>query len=221
MAKCGHCSAPLPPNSQYCRYCGVRNDIDLRAVHHSPAVGEHSERMCPQCRVKLQTIRLDLDPPLQIERCDSCFGLFFDPGEVESLLNSAVSPVFDANPRLIGNINQDRFRKEQKVKYLKCPVCGVLMNRVAFGHRSGVIVDRCLSHGVWLDGGEVTHLLEWKKAGGQLLHDKKLAEQQAKIARRRNAPRADIGSSLPIRRQPGDDIELLTSVAGVIFSLFD
>lgn len=221
MAKCGHCSAPLPPNSQYCRYCGVRNDIDLRAIQSSDVGASASDRPCPHCRIPLKTIRLDLDPPLQIERCDSCFGLFFDPGEVESLLNCAVSPVFDANPRLIGNINQDRYRKEQKVKYLKCPVCGVLMNRVAFGLRSGVIVDRCLSHGVWLDGGEITHLLEWKKAGGQLLHDKKRAEQQAKNARLRNAPGAGIGSSSTFQRQTGDDIELLTSVAGVIFSLFE
>lgn len=219
MAKCGHCSAPLPSNSQYCRYCGVRNDIDLSGKRVFQVVGSDSERLCPHCRITLQTIKLD--PPLQIERCGHCFGLFFDPGEVESLLNSAVAPVFDANPRLIGSINQDRYRKEQVVKYLKCPVCGVLMNRVAFGHRSGVIVDRCLSHGVWLDGGEITHLLEWKKAGGQLLHDKKLAEQQAKNARRRNPPRAGIDSSLPFQRQSGDDSELLTSVAGVIFSLFE
>ncbi|MBM4208918.1 MAG: hypothetical protein FJ190_13385 [Gammaproteobacteria bacterium] len=41
-------------------------------------------------------------------------------------------------------------------------------------------------HGIWLDNGELTHLLEWKKAGGQLLqeeHSAQLAsEKQRKTA---------------------------------------
>jgi Zn-finger nucleic acid-binding protein len=55
------------------------------------------------------------------------------------------------------------------VTYIKCPVCTKLMNRVNFGTKSGVIVDRCRDHGVWLDGGELRHLFEWMKAGGKLL----------------------------------------------------
>jgi Zn-finger nucleic acid-binding protein len=40
------------------------------------------------------------------------------------------------------------------------------MSRVNFGYRSGVVIDRCTNHGIWLDSGEITHLMEWKKAGG-------------------------------------------------------
>jgi Zn-finger nucleic acid-binding protein len=59
------------------------------------------------------------------------------------------------------------------VTYIKCPVCAKLMNRVNFGAKSGVIVDRCKEHGVWLDGGELRHLFEWMKAGGKLLDQEK------------------------------------------------
>jgi uncharacterized protein YlaI len=97
MAKCTSCSAPLPANSQICSYCGVRNDIDIRGKHAYRLLNRHSLRICPECQSQLQTIRLDLQPPLEIERCETCYGLFFDPGDVEALLNSAVSPVSFAN----------------------------------------------------------------------------------------------------------------------------
>jgi Zn-finger nucleic acid-binding protein len=57
------------------------------------------------------------------------------------------------------------------------------MNRVNFGASSGVVVDRCKEHGVWLDGGELRHLFEWMKAGGKLLQQKKDDEQRAAEAR--------------------------------------
>jgi Zn-finger nucleic acid-binding protein len=55
------------------------------------------------------------------------------------------------------------------------------MNRVNYGQRSGVIVDKCMHHGVWLDCGEITHLMEWKQAGGQLL-DKQVKANPPKAA---------------------------------------
>lgn len=49
----------------------------------------------------------------------------------------------------------------------------MMMRRMSFAYRSGVIIDQCSQHGIWLDNGEMTHLMEWKKAGGQLLHQQK------------------------------------------------
>jgi Zn-finger nucleic acid-binding protein len=79
-----------------------------------------------------------------------------------------VAEATEINWQLIDNINQERYPTQQKIKYLKCPVCQMLMDRVNFGYRSGVVVDQCRLHGIWLDNGEITHLMEWKKAGGQL-----------------------------------------------------
>ena len=220
MAKCNSCSAPLPPNTQYCSYCGVRNDVDLRGKHDFSVVNRQSSRICPECRVNLQTISLDTQPPLQIERCVTCFGLFFDPGEVEALLESAVSPVFTVNQELLGNINTDRYQKDKPVKYLECPECLNMMNRVVFGHRSGVVIDQCRAHGIWLDGGEISHLLEWKRAGGQILHDKRQAEQQQK-KRKPTDSRAKIDMLMQNYSKHADEESLLETVASLLFKVFE
>jgi Zn-finger nucleic acid-binding protein len=50
--------------------------------------------------------------------------------------------------------------------YRPCVVCGELMNRVNYGHQSGVIVDFCKDHGIWFDAGQLAHILTWLRAGG-------------------------------------------------------
>ena len=117
-----------------------------------------------------QTIQLQLGERLAIERCADCFGLFFDLGGLEALHNHSVNDMQSINLKHLDNINADRYRSKQNVKYVKCPVCLAFMRRINFAQKSGVIVDSCRLHGFWLDSGEVTHLQEWKKAGGQLLH---------------------------------------------------
>lgn len=217
MAMCSHCSAPLPANTLLCKYCGTRNDIDLRTAPFTvekPA----TERICPNCDTALQTVLIKFAEPFSIERCNTCHGLFFDPGEVEALLESSVSNVFDINAQLIDNINSDRYRKSQPIRYVKCPVCRVLMNRVNFGQRSGVVVDRCISHGVWLDSGELVHLMEWKKAGGQLLQQK--AAQQAQQQRNKQhvpLPYSDDRGGILGK---GLETDLLDIVTSVVFKLF-
>ena len=187
MAGCNHCGAPLAANTNLCNYCGTRNDVDLHAKFPYSIEPEQSQRTCPACTIPLQTIRLLANENLYIERCEQCYGMFFDRNELEYVLHHGVSHVHDINRQHIDNINQDRYRKPAKVEYLKCPECGELMNRNNFGHRSGVVIDRCALHGVWLENGELIHLLEWKKAGGQLLHEQTRAEQ-ASQRQRRTAP---------------------------------
>jgi Zn-finger nucleic acid-binding protein len=218
MAKCSHCSAPLPANTLYCKYCGTRNDIDLRTVPFT-AEKPAAERICPNCDTALQTVTIKLAEPLAIERCNTCRGLFFDPGEVEYLLENSVSNVFDINAELIDNINNDRYAKNQPIRYVKCPVCRVLMNRVNFGQRSGVVADRCISHGIWLDSGELMHLMEWKKAGGQLLHQKMAmqAQQQRKKAHVPLPHSGDTGSGMFNGSVGVDLVDTILSIAVKLF----
>ncbi|SLM29116.1 conserved hypothetical protein [Desulfamplus magnetovallimortis] len=177
MSKCINCSAPLPPNSITCEYCGSRNDTDLMGVHTYTTHELESGRTCPRCNITLQTIDLKINGRFFIERCDQCMGLFFDPGELELLLEESVKNVYDINLEKLDNINTAMTPDKIKITYIKCPVCRKFMNRMNFGTRSGVIVDRCREHGIWLDGGELRHLFEWKKAGGSLLHDKRELER--------------------------------------------
>ncbi|GAM11663.1 hypothetical protein OR1_03979 [Geobacter sp. OR-1] len=192
MANCANCSAPMPSDSITCTYCGSRNDIDLKGVHYYTTHETESPRTCPRCGIKLRTIDLKLDGRFLIERCDQCLGLFFDPGELEALLQATVTNVFSVDNSRLNSINARR-AGDYGITYIKCPVCEQFMNRVNFGAKSGVIVDRCKEHGVWLDGGELRHLFEWMKAGGKILEQerqeqrKKEALEQEKEERRKIA----------------------------------
>jgi Zn-finger nucleic acid-binding protein len=186
MARCSNCNAPLPAGSQLCAYCGNRTDIDLKGINYYTTHDSDSPRTCPRCAKKLKTVDLQLNGQFLIERCDQCFGLFFDPGELEALLEGMVSNVFQIDKPGLEGINRDRKPDQYPVAYIKCPVCSELMNRVNFGAQSGVIVDRCKPHGVWLDGGELRQLFEWMKLGGKLLEQER-QEQAKKDAAKREA----------------------------------
>ena len=170
MANCSNCGGPLPEKSMICTYCGTRNEIDLKGVHKYTIHTPETDRICPRCDTPMATIDLKIEGTFLIERCHHCFGLFFDPGELEKLLQATVDNVFVIDHKRIHDLNQEKRHEEYAAGYIKCPVCRNLMNRVNFGARSGVIVDRCKEHGIWVDGGELRHLMEWVKAGGKLLH---------------------------------------------------
>jgi Zn-finger nucleic acid-binding protein len=188
MANCTNCSAPLPSNSNVCEYCNTRNDTDLKGIHRYTTHELESSRTCPRCTISLRTIDLRINGKFLIERCDQCLGLFFDPEELEALLEATVSNVFDIHRSKLDDINNHMSRDAFTVSYIKCPVCSELMNRVNFGTKSGVIVDRCRDHGVWLDGGELRHLFEWMKAGGKLLVQER--EEQLRKESEREKERA-------------------------------
>jgi len=192
VPNCINCAAPLPVNSISCDYCGSRNDIDLKGVHYYTTHEADAERVCPRCSISLKTIDLKVKGRFLIERCDACLGLFFDPGELEAVLEASVSNVFEINRTQLGQLNATGAGDKLPVAYIKCPVCAVLMNRVNFGVRSGVVVDRCREHGIWLDGGELRRLCAWMKAGGKLLSQErqeqlKRDQEQAENRRQLNS----------------------------------
>ncbi len=188
MANCSSCSAPLSGQSTICEYCGRRNDIDLRGIHQYTVMRPETERICPRCTTPLQTINLKKGDKFYIEQCTRCMGLFFDLNELEALLEMSVSNVFRIDQSRMNTINKELYHRDpEHKKYVTCPVCSRFMHRSSFGAKSGVIVDRCLNHGVWLDGGELKRLLEWKKAGGQLLHEK--IKQRKKKSRSKHSKR--------------------------------
>jgi Zn-finger nucleic acid-binding protein len=146
--------------------------------------------------------------------------LFFDPGELEALLEATVNNVFLIDRSGLDTINQNRPPEQYPIAYIKCPVCSQLMNRVNFGVRSGVIIDRCKAHGIWLDGGELRHLMEWMKLGGKLLDQERqeqLRQEELKREseqRRTQAGRSDGPSPLdsfgdPLRQSDPDLFEII------------
>jgi len=226
MAKCNTCSAPLPPNIGVCEYCGSQNDVDLKGIHEFTVNKPESSRICPDCDIPLQTLDLEVEGKFYIERCDSCLGLFFDPGELEALMDKSVSNVFSINRKRIDALVREQPEAQNKIVYRKCPVCRQLMHRSNFAFRSGVIVDECKMHGVWLDNGELKRLLDWKKAGGRLLHEsvRQRREEEKERQERLHAYR-ETGSLGTVdgflSPSPSDtQFDLIDTVASVLGKLF-
>ena len=187
MAHCANCGAPLAGGHRVCQFCGMQNDIDLHGVHEFTVVRPESERICPRCDKPLQTIDLKVEGTFLIERCKTCQGMFFDPNELEALLDKSVSNVYGVDLKLVNQLANERLHSDFPASYIKCPICRKLMNRLNYGTRSGVVVDWCRDHGVWVDSGELRRLLEWTKAGGQILDQKR--EERSKHDKEREARR--------------------------------
>jgi Zn-finger nucleic acid-binding protein len=205
----------------------------LKGIHKHTVEKPESDRICPRCDKPLQTINLKVGEKFLVERCTECLGLFFDPGELEALLDKSVSNVFYINYNQLENIKKVRRHQDYPVGYIKCPVCRKLMNRINFGSRSGVIVDKCRDHGIWVDGGELRQLMEWIKAGGQLLHHQVQREanridQQAEKRKKRqmaiptsgNIPYNDSPTSGYDRGGFGDGEELFGLLTRTVSRLF-
>ncbi|MFY8149785.1 MAG: zf-TFIIB domain-containing protein [Prochlorococcaceae cyanobacterium] len=185
--KCACCAAPLPPRAVACAYCGSRQDVDLQSWVRAEAVGTLTQLSCPDCQQSLEAVPLGGEPPLEVGRCPRCLGLFLAHGVLEPLLSRTVRPSYTIDmPRLNELVEQAGAEAAgQPLRYRRCPVCGDVMNRSLYGKRSGVIVDGCRDHGLWLDAGELRQLMEWAHAGGQLYHQERRQEEEALEEKRR------------------------------------
>jgi len=181
----------------FCPFCGVRQDVNLRQIHFRD-LGTDAALPCPECETPLSVIEFDTEPKIRIERCGTCYGTFFNPGELEALLEAQTNPLVWIDPVQLQQISAD-YGYTHEVVYRKCPMCAERMSHLNFGGSSGVILDRCGIHGVWLEGSELRRLTEWWRAGGKHLHQAN-EQEKAKTYQKRpeSQPRASmIGSVEP------------------------
>lgn len=164
----------------FCPFCGVRQEIDLRQVNFRD-LGTDFSMPCPCCEnTALGVIEFDLEPKVTIERCQTCYGMFFNPGELEYLMEAQIHPTVWLDIEGLNQISAD-FGYHHEVIYRKCPMCDERMSHINFGGRSGVILDQCGTHGVWLDGGELRRLTEWWRAGGKLIYQQHQQERAQRL----------------------------------------
>lgn len=182
---CVNCGAPLPPNSGLCRHCTSLNDIDLRSIFDVARRTPDETRVCPRCQEHLESLDLGLSAAFLIERCRSCLGLFFEPHELEHVVREKVgAPDRIDRTRLNRILAEELPQRRREIRYIKCPSCRALMNRRSYGARSGVVVDECREHGIWLDGGELRQILKWSKMGGAKIEEQRRREVARSTAAR-------------------------------------
>lgn len=201
---CPCCSAPLQGGGPVCAYCGSRLDLDLQHWSQLQPRGLNPQLHCPDCRCELESLQLSAPEPLELDRCPDCLGLFLPLGALERLVAQESRSALQIDHRLLQALSETPRSAPPPLRYRPCPSCGELMNRSLHGKRSGVVVDRCRDHGLWLDAGELRQLLEWARAGGALLDLERRQEQAAAEVKRqqrewqerqRDLAEADAGGS--------------------------
>ena len=95
--KCQQCTGHLNPKSNVCPYCGSRVEADLKSANFRD-LGPNPDLPCPECREPLDVLEFDTNPRVAIERCKSCLGTFFNPGEIELLLQHYTTEVLWVDP---------------------------------------------------------------------------------------------------------------------------
>ncbi|OGP70614.1 MAG: hypothetical protein A2W09_03700 [Deltaproteobacteria bacterium RBG_16_50_11] len=147
--KCDHCGKEINVRFKICPFCSgeVRDPVEKEL----PPV-------CPRCGVSLETQTHGGEAYLF---CPRCSGLWVDRETFsQATKESAVYKEEDVHKRYFRGPVSD------PLKYIPCVRCGKLMNRKNFARISGVIIDECGSHGVWLDAGEMEKIRLFIVDGG-------------------------------------------------------
>lgn len=120
---------------------------------------------CPHCERRL------LAPAragnARILHCYTCGGTWV-PHSAAAELHQSFPGVGNLEPRKLNQLRGAAAMKNLRegVRYLACPICNERMSRRQFALGSGIVVDRCLPHGVWFDRGELELAAEYFEAGG-------------------------------------------------------
>jgi Zn-finger nucleic acid-binding protein len=203
---CPECFGVMFAGSKFCSHCGARGNRDEAAA---------SERLCPRCQIAMKTVKIGTTALLE---CGDCEGIWVDVDTLQQICADRERQAFAAN---VPNALNQPLELEKNIRYVPCPVCHQLMNRVQFAQCSHVIVDVCAEHGTWFDKQELERAVQFIRAGGM---DKARAQQieQLKDEQRRLSVARLAGTmfeppqSSPIHNRGFE----IGSTIGLLFDLF-
>lgn len=146
--KCIHCGKKINVKYVICPICGGQ------------ASDKHQETaaLCPRCNVNLE---IHLHDNEEYDICPECGGIWLDKDE----FHRATVP-YNIYRELKTRERFLRTPPGDPVKYIPCVRCGKIMHRKNFARISGVIIDECSMHGVWLDAGEMEKIRLFIVDGG-------------------------------------------------------
>lgn len=184
---CPRCFAMMFVGAKHCSSCGAKAE--------SAGVVGGAKASCPRCRVGLESIAVG---SASLRECARCDGLWVDAASFERIVGEREeqSAVLGA-AALLPKQGAGGGGPEQ-VRYVPCPECGELMNRVNFARCSGVVVDVCKGHGIWFDRDELRRIVEFIRSGG--LSVSREREKREVEDERRKLRQEQLSASLQDRR---------------------
>jgi len=111
---------------------------------------------CPRCQKEsLKNVSYENVP---VDQCQTCHGIWLDTHEIQEILAQrevkfSTHQLQDAAARAQVGISDT-----EKKSIEACPKCSKPMTPMNFSYNSGVVVDICSTHGMWLDHGEIGRL---------------------------------------------------------------
>jgi Zn-finger nucleic acid-binding protein len=150
---CPSCFATIFIGAKFCSHCGARAGRGESAGPESLA--------CPRCRAQMKAVIVG---GAGLSECPRCGGIWADTSSFQQICadrerQSAVLGMASELPAAGTGA-------AGLVRYLPCPRCRKLMNRLNFARCSGVVVDACKAHGTWFDRDELRRIVEFIRGGG-------------------------------------------------------
>ncbi|TWX66682.1 hypothetical protein ESZ36_14015 [Colwellia demingiae] len=145
---CIHCEHIVKGTCRICPMCGGSMKQEI----------ENENRQCPRCKDPLVVFQFN---HYQLDKCTSCEGLWLEPDKFKVLTSE-----FDVYRDDKSEPNFLRKPTPKAEGYLPCACCDKLMSRKNFKAISGVIIDSCISCGIWLDKGELIQIRSFIASGG-------------------------------------------------------
>jgi Zn-finger nucleic acid-binding protein len=141
--------------SRHCPHCG--------AAAAQATTAELSVLNCPRCKSEMSSITLGA---VAMRECERCVGLWVEVAAFEKICADREQQSAVLGAALPAPAHQLPSGDLDKIRYVPCPQCGQLMNRINFARCSGVIVDVCKGHGTWFDRDELSGIVQFIRGGG-------------------------------------------------------
>src|SRR5207253_4254963 len=176
---CPNCGAAISSDSPNCQYCesklatvacpscfgmmfiGSKHCPHCGAAAVSATTSTLSVLKCPRCNVEMTPVAIGAE---QMRECENCGGIWLEVATFENICSNR-----EEQSAILGGASpapSHQVTSESQIRYIPCPQCRQLMNRINFAHCSGVIVDVCKGHGTWFDRDELSHIVQFIRAGG-------------------------------------------------------
>ena len=149
--KCSACGRQSTANRKNCLYCGGQLVENKRSgpIH------------CCGCTNAMNEVDIE---GIIIDVCPTCNGMWFDTGELEEVLEKIeFSHEEGAGVRTKGSPVKNI---PEAGPLRNCPHCNLVMGKKNYKRFSGIVIDVCRFHGLYLDAQELEKIRLFLDTGG-------------------------------------------------------
>ena len=188
---CPACFARIADDARHCSGCGIE-------IRPQPLTPIPQGKSCPRCQGDLQIRAVGGSDVIE---CAACHGLWIRADVFDALCRESVA---SGRVPLPSSSGQEEVEAPSGPFYIACLRCEPLMQRRQYRHHgrsTGVLIDLCRNHGIWLDHSELERIATHLRAHGGALEPLFGKQELPKLKKSRvvtkpRAPRSVLESAL-------------------------